>query len=352
MPPTALVRDFPRSVRSKPRAYGIKRSFPITSKSVTSKQPRVQVDAIQVGLAPHSRDGVMFGTFEVDNLHRPLIRVGIVARQGWSPWEYLTVSRGWTVVWLAEDSPMELTSSRVSFDSLSLQFFIRSHVSLILTDGRLPGPTSFWWDSTSPLLLAVGIRMPNKRSYYTSCWHHQIIPWAHSSRGGVSAATGKCHVSTHMSMETNTVALPCLPLHTLSSVFSTTVGGQTFKAPHKAEWSPRDECLTTTTWHSGGLLPSFTHGVAVAAIDVRSHTNWVRRALQPGELITAFEIPAGTQATFAPEVIAKVCASLPSLTPGGVLRVLLSILVPLKGRIFTGGVLRWRSCLPGRRWPC
>jgi hypothetical protein len=75
----------------------------------------------------------------------------------------------------------------------------------------------------------------------------------------------------------------------------------------------------------------------VAAIDVRSHTNWVRRALQPGELMTAFEIPGGTQATFAPEVITKVCTSLPSLTLVGVLRLLLSFLVPLKGRSFTGG---------------
>jgi hypothetical protein len=294
----------------------------------------------------------MFGTFEVDNLHQPLIGVGIVARQGWSPWESLAVSRGWTIVWVAEDSPTELTSSRVSFDSLILQIFIRSQVSLILTDGRLPGLTSFWWHPTSPLLLAVGIRMPKKRSYSTSIWHHQLIPWAHSSCGVVSAATGKCRVATHMTMKPHTVALPCLHRRSLSSVLSTTVEGRTLKAPRKAEWPPRVECLTTTTWHSGGLLPSFTHGVAVAAIGVRSHTNWVRRALQPGEIMTAFEIPAGTQTTFAPEVITKVCASLPSLTPAGVLRVLLSILVPLKGRIFKGGVLHWRSCLPGRRWPC
>jgi hypothetical protein len=53
--------------------------------------------------------------------------------------------------------------------------------------------------------------------------------------------------------------------------------------------------------------------------------------------MTAFEIPAGTQATFAPEVITQVCASLLSLTPVGVLRMLLSILVPLKGRSSTGG---------------
>jgi hypothetical protein len=294
----------------------------------------------------------MFGTFDADNLHQPLIRVGIVARQGWSPWESLAVSRGWTVVWLEEDSPTELTSSRVSFDSLSLQFFIRSQVSIILTDGRLPGPTSFWWHSTSPFLLTIGIRMPKKRSYFTSCWHHQIIPWDHSSCGGVSAATGKFHVAPHMTMEPHTVALPCLPRCSLSSVLSTTVGWRTFKVPRKAEWPPRVECLTTTTWHSGGMLPSFTHSVAVVAIDVRSHTNWVRRALQTGELMTAFEIPAGTQATFTPEVITQVCASLPSFTLVGVLHVLLSILVPLKGRSFTGGVLRWRSCLLGRRWPC
>jgi hypothetical protein len=217
----------------------------------------------------------MFDTFEVDSLHQPLICVGIVARQGWSPWESLAVSRGWTVAWLAEDSPTQLTSSRVSFDSLSLQLFIRSQVSLILTNGRLPGLTSFWWYSTSPVLLAVGIRMPKKRSYSTSCWHHQLIPWAHSSCGGVSAATGKCHVATHMTMEPHTVDLPCLPRRSLSSVLSTTVGGRTFKAPRKAEWPPRVECLTTTTWHSGCMLPSFTHGVAVAAIDVGSHTNWV-----------------------------------------------------------------------------
>jgi hypothetical protein len=129
------------SARSNQRAYGIKRSFLLTSEFFTSKQPRVQVEAIQVGLVDHSRDGVMFGTFEVDNLHQLFIRVGIVVRQHWSPWESIAVSRGWTVVWVAEDSPKELTSSRVSFDSLSLHFVIRCQVSIILTDGGLPGPS-------------------------------------------------------------------------------------------------------------------------------------------------------------------------------------------------------------------
>jgi hypothetical protein len=178
--------------------------------------------------------------------------------------------------------------------------------------------------------------MPKKRSYSTSCWHHQVIPWAHYSCGGVSAATAKCHVATHMTMAPHTVTLPCLPRRFLSSVLSTTVEGRTFKAPRKAEWPPCVECLTTTTCHSGGLLPLFTQGVAVAAINVCSHTNWVRRALQLDELMTAFEIPAATQGTFAPEVITQVCASLPTLTPVGVLRLLLSILVPLKGRSFMG----------------
>jgi hypothetical protein len=180
----------------------------------------------------------MFGTFEVDNLHQPFICVGIVARQSWSPWESITIYRGWTVVWVVDDSPTELTSSRVSFDSLSLHFVIRSQVSIILTSGRLPGPSSFWWYPTSPLLLAIGIRMPKKRSYYTSCWYHQIIPWAHSSCGGVSEATEKCHVATHMNMAPHTVTLHCLPRRSLSSVLSTKVGGQTFKAPRKAEWPP------------------------------------------------------------------------------------------------------------------
>jgi hypothetical protein len=79
----------------------------------------------------------MFGTFEVDNLHQPLLRVGIVARQRWYPWESIAVSRGWTVVWVAEDSPTELTTSRISFDSLSLHFFPygrRSPLSSLMVD--------------------------------------------------------------------------------------------------------------------------------------------------------------------------------------------------------------------------
>jgi hypothetical protein len=179
--------------------------------------------------------------------------------------------------------------------------------------------------------------MPKKRSYSTSCWHHQIIPWDHSSCGGVSAATGKCHVATHMTMAPHTVTLPCLPRRSLSSILSTTVEVRTFKAPRKDERPPRVECLTTTTWHSVGMLPSFNQGVSVADIEIRSHTNWVRRALQLSELMTAFEIPAATQGTFTPEVITQVCASLPTLTPVGVLRLLLSILFPLKGHSFTGG---------------
>jgi hypothetical protein len=72
------------------------------------------------------------------------------------------------VIWVAEDSPRELTSSRISFDSLSLPYLIPSQVSLILTDGRLPGPILFWWAPTSPLLLVVGIRLPKIRTDSTS----------------------------------------------------------------------------------------------------------------------------------------------------------------------------------------
>jgi hypothetical protein len=66
------------------------------------------------------------------------------------------------MVWMAEDSPRELTPSRISFDSLSLAYLIWSQVSIILSDGCLPGPSSFWWASTSPLLLVVGIRLPKR----------------------------------------------------------------------------------------------------------------------------------------------------------------------------------------------
>jgi hypothetical protein len=147
------------------------------------------------------------------------------------------------------------------------------------------------------------------------------------------------------------IYLPALPRRSLSSVLSTTVGGRDFKAHRKAECPPSVECLTATTWHIGGLLPSLKQGFAVATIDVRSHTNWVRRALQHNELMTAFEIPSFAQSTFPLDLCNQVCASLPTLAPVGVMRLLLSLLVPVKGRGFTGGggVLLWRSCLPGRR---
>jgi hypothetical protein len=146
-----------------------------------------------------------------------------------------------------------------------------------------------------------------------------------SSYGKVPCGNSHDHGATHSRSTLLTSAFPLL-------CFVHNSGRENFQGT-----SPRVECLTTTTCHSDGMLPSFTHGVAVAAIDVRSHTNWVRRALQPGEFMTAFENPAGTQATFAPQVITQVCASLPFFTPVGVMRVLLSILVPLKGRSFTGG---------------
>jgi hypothetical protein len=104
------------------------------------------------------------------------------------------------VVWVGENSPRDLTSSRISFDSLSLPYLIRSQVSIILTDGRLPGPSWFWWAPTSPLMLVVGIRLPKRRSDSTPYWHHQRIPWVHASYRGVSAATGTCHMVTHVTM--------------------------------------------------------------------------------------------------------------------------------------------------------
>jgi hypothetical protein len=129
------------------------------------------------------------------------------------------------VVWMAEDSPRYLTPSRISFDSLSLPYLIRFQVSNILTDGRLPGPSSFWWASTSPLLLVVGIRLPKSKPDSTASWHHHIIPWTHASCNGVSAATGTCYVATHVTMSLQSISLPALPRRYLSSVLSTTIGG-------------------------------------------------------------------------------------------------------------------------------
>jgi hypothetical protein len=110
-----------------------------------SKHSRVQDGVIHVSVAEHARDGVMFGTFVSGTLHQPYLRVGIVAHHHWSPWECIAASRGWNVVWIAEDSPRELTPSKILFDSLSLPYLIRSKVSVILTDSCLPGPSLFCW---------------------------------------------------------------------------------------------------------------------------------------------------------------------------------------------------------------
>jgi hypothetical protein len=134
------------------RVYGVNRPFPTMDEPFISKHSQVQDDVIHVGVADHARDGVMFGTFVAGTLHQPYLRVGIVDHHHCSPWECIAISRGWAVVWIAEDSTRELTPSRISFDSLSLPYLIRSQVSVILTDVRLPGPSSFWWASTSPLL--------------------------------------------------------------------------------------------------------------------------------------------------------------------------------------------------------
>jgi hypothetical protein len=93
--------------------YGITRSFPAMDEPFVSKHPRLQDDVIHVGVADHAQDGVMFGTFVDGTLHQPYLRVGIVACHHWSPWECIVASREWTVVWMAGDSPIELTPSRI-----------------------------------------------------------------------------------------------------------------------------------------------------------------------------------------------------------------------------------------------
>jgi hypothetical protein len=109
-------------------------------------------------------------------------------------------------------------------------------VSVILTDGRLPGPSSFWRASTRPLLLVFGIILPKRRPDSTPSWNHHRILWEHVSCGVVSAATGTCHVATHVIMCPKNISLPALPRIYLSSVISTTIGGRAFKAPRKAKW--------------------------------------------------------------------------------------------------------------------
>jgi hypothetical protein len=116
----------------------VKRPCPIMEEPVISKQSWIGDDNIHVCMAEHARDGVMSGTFAAGTLHQPYLHVGIVARNQCSQWECISASRGWNVVWMAEDSPREVTSSRISFDSLSLPYLLRSKVSVILTDGCLP----------------------------------------------------------------------------------------------------------------------------------------------------------------------------------------------------------------------
>jgi hypothetical protein len=76
------------------------------------------------------------------------------------------------------------------------------------------------------------------------------------------------------------------------------------------------------------------------------HTTWVRRALQQSELMRAFKIPYATQISFPPDLCDRVCDSLQNLVPVGVLRLLLSLIVPLKGRRFI-----WGGCYPLEKLP-
>jgi hypothetical protein len=221
-----LIRDCPRAVWVSQCIYGAKRPFPSRDEPLVSKHPRIQEGMIHVGVAAHAQDGVMFGTFVAGTLHQPHILVGIVARHHWSPWECISSSRGLTVVWMAEDSPRELTPSRILFASLSLAYLIQSQVSLILSNDRLPGPSSFWWASTSPLFLVVGIRLPKRKPDSTASWHHQRIPWTHAYCGGVSASTVTCHVATHVTMGPQSISLSALPRRSLSSVLSKTIGDE------------------------------------------------------------------------------------------------------------------------------
>jgi hypothetical protein len=82
-----------------------------------------------------------------------------------------------------------------------------------------------------------------------------------------------------------------------------------------------------STWHADELLPSFEK-VAVTTSDVQSHSGWVHRFLQTSELLEAFEVPHLTQAEFSKAGQALTVAPLPFSTPVGVLRLLISSLLP------------------------
>jgi hypothetical protein len=128
--------------------YGVNRPFPPMDEPFLSKHSRVQDNVIHVGVADHGQDGVMFGTFFAGTLHEPYHRVSIVAFHNWSPWECISASRGWTVVWMAEDSPRELNQSSLSH---------------LVSGVRYPDRWSLSW----PQFLLVGLNHPT----IVGCWY-------------------------------------------------------------------------------------------------------------------------------------------------------------------------------------
>jgi hypothetical protein len=82
----------------KHRVYVVTHPFPSMEEPFISKQSRVEDDVVHVGVVEHARYGVLFGTFVAGTLHQPYLRVGIVARHHWFPWECIATSLGWNVV--------------------------------------------------------------------------------------------------------------------------------------------------------------------------------------------------------------------------------------------------------------
>jgi hypothetical protein len=178
----------------------------------------------------------------------------------------------WNLSWLAVDDPhtiKHVNRTRTVSPNHVTSSWLRG--SLLLSDSRLPPLGQQLWTEALPLQADVGCRPPWRLGKPSKEWTRSILPWNHALCGGVSAVFGKLHLVTHTKKGCDTSwPFPRLPRRHLTLITSATMGGRTYKAPHKVSWPPAAESLTSTLWHGGGILSTFGLTTFIATPDCKS----------------------------------------------------------------------------------
>jgi hypothetical protein len=88
------------------------------------------------------------------------------------------------MVWVTSEleplGHLSVTVLNTSYQHIKYFFVCNSGVRLVLSDARLPGIASPWWEAPIPVRMAIGLS-PTRLKYHVKGWYSQLLYWNQAS---------------------------------------------------------------------------------------------------------------------------------------------------------------------------